>query len=530
MKQIYNTIIDRSKILAAIFRTLAFTMGLMAVAVSCDKNIPEENNNGVGNVRMNIRLNSSDSPRTSKEGNVMKNLNIWIVKDDTGVILKYKKLTHETQDDESFFADDGKTAEVRFIDIERGDCVLYAVANYDKIDTEKYAEGSTIDSDFQNILLDEIKDGEEPAFSDVTGMPCSVVYKFSVGAGENRVNAHLLRCVGKLSIYAKNHIDYSAAFFKSVGLSKHNPSSTYLFHKNGQIPPGSQNVSFTDIDGLVKVDAKTAEPVLIYETYMYETDPTVDAGTITFELFGAIYRDSVTEDEVKIDYRKEYSFDTNNNFNDMTLSDAFLIRSGYSNNYYMGDDDHLTAKFFSGDTELKHHYGIENYFWKVSANASGTQDTYTFTNIGTGRQLSLSNTTAKMVENGNGTPLGISLTTNGVRLQNNYYWLTIDADKGIYGNYSRTTPSSSNTLWMTRKVTEVPGGGIPYFSNSNYEIPRAKRELTYIDNYGVTRNLVSISRNDHLEMIINIFYNRELGELNFTVEPWRERNSETTFD
>lgn len=528
MKHFSNTFISRSATFTAVLKAIAATMTAIALAVSCDKNIEGNGTDkGNGNVVLKVNLGEWIEPKTAKEGNVMRNLSLWIVNEDNGKILKYRKLTHDTQDESTFFSEDGKTAEVRFIDIERGDCLLYAVANYENIDTDKYAEGNTIDDSFRNILLDEVGDGKEPNFSNVTGMPCSIVQRFSVKAGENKVNAHLLRCVGRLSIYAKNHIDESAVFFKSVGLSKNNPSQSYLFHHDGQIPASSQNVAFKDMDELVKVDAKTAEPVLIYETYMYETDPTVEAGTITFELFGAMYRAEVTEDQVQFGYRKEYTFEANN-YNNLTLSDKIVIRSGYSTNYYLGDDGGLTARVFSGDTELRNHDGIENYFWQFSAN--GTSG-YKLTNCATNRQLSISNTTASMVANGSGSTLTVTTATNGLRFRNsNGYWLTIDADKGIYGYYSWSTPSSTNSLWQVRKVDEVAGAGIPYFSNSEYEIPRVDRPLTYIDDYGVTRDIVSISRNDHLEVVVNIFYNRELGEFDFTVEPWRKRESETTFD
>lgn len=528
MKLIHNTFITKSHILASVIKPLAAAVTVLALAVSCDKNIGENGTDkGTGNVKMKVSLGGWIEGKTAKEGNVMRNLSLWIVNEDNGKILKYRKLTHDTQDESTFFSDDGKTAEVRFIDIERGDCLLYAVANYENIDTDKYAEGNTIDDGFRDVLLDEVGDGEEPNFSDATGMPCSIEQRFSVKAGENKVNAHLLRCVGRLSIYAKNHIDESAIFFKSIGLSKNNPSRSYLFHHDGRIPASSQNVAFKEIDELVKVDAKTVEPVLIYETYMYETDPTVEAGTITFELFGAMYRAEVTEDQVQFGYRKAYTFDAND-YNNLTTNDKILIRSGYSTNYYLGDDGGLTARFFSGDTELRYHDGIEKYFWQASGSATSG---FKFTNCATNRQISISNTTASMVANGSGTSLYVTAATNGLRLRNsNYYWLTIDADKGIYGYRSWSTPSSTNSLWQVRKVNEVAGAGIPYFSNSEYEIPRADRPLTYIDEYGVTRDIVSISRNDHIEMVINVFYNRELGEFDFTVEPWRKRNSETTFD
>ena len=528
MKLIHNTIFTMTRILAGTLKALVTTAAVLMLAVSCDKNIEGTGTDkGTGSVLLKVNLSGWIEGKTAKEGNVMRNLSLWIVNEDTGKILKYRKLTHDTQDESTFFSDDGKTAEVRFIDIERGDCLLYAVANYENIDTDKYAEGNTIDDAFRNILLDEVGDSEEPNFSDVTGMPCSIVQRFSIKAGENKVNAHLLRCVGRISIYAKNHIDESAVFFKSVGLSKNNPSQSYLFHHDGQIPASSQNVAFKDMDELVKVDAKTVEPVLIYETYMYETDPTVEAGTITFELFGAMYRAEVTEDQVQFGFRKDYTFDENG-YSNLNTDNTIVIRSGYSTNYYLGDNSGLTARFFSGDTELRYHDGIENYFWKASGSPTSG---FKLTNCATNRQISISNTTASMVANGSGTSLSVTAATNGLRLRNsNYYWLTIDADKGIYGYRSWSTPSSTNSLWQVRKVNEVAGAGIPYFSNAEYEIPRADRPLTYIDDYGVTRDLVSISRNDHLEMVINIFFNRELGEFDFTVEPWSKRDSETTFD
>lgn len=509
---------------------IASALVLFALA-SCGKESAGSGGDGTGNIILTVSgepvvtVSRADG-RTAKEGNVMNTLSLWLVKNDEILIHKHLITPGNDPDKvEVVFSKDGRSASMKFTDIPRGDCTLYVVANYDDLDDGVYKEGAKIDDGFRNMLLSktEIPDGDSPEFGD-EGMPCSAVVNLSVSAGNNYVSARLLRCVGRLTISVRNNIANSSLFFRSVGLSRQNPSLAYIFEHDNRIPPESRNIFFPDLTEIQRVDALTDEPVTIYDTYLYETAPEEEAEPFTFSLFGAVYRDSYKTEDVVIDYRQEYTFEPDMS-GSLNSNDLFLLRSAASENYYLGDDGGLTYRFFSGDTELTYHRGIENYFWHFSGTGPAT-----LTNVGTGRQIRLEGETTEMVSGGNGSTFTVNRdrSLSGIRLSNGGYSLAIDPDRNIYGANDRD--GSLVTHWLYRRVKLGNAGSVPYFKDAEYEIPLVPRTLTYIDAYGVPQDLRRIYRNEHVKLTIGVFYNRELGQLDFQVEPWRRKDSETTFD
>ncbi len=522
---------------------------VLALVSSCGKNDFSSEATGTGDVIISIgnapEVSVTKGSRTPKEGNVMNLLSIWIVNRNDGTILIHEHLlakgensTGEERDgrlDYVNFAEDGKSAEMKFVDVPRGNCTLYAVANFMELDHGKYIVGEKIDNEFKDMLLDTdgLDSGKAPQFDDENGMPCSAVVDFSVGAGENKVQAQMLRCVGRLTIAVRNNIAGSSIFFKEVGLSEQNPTHAYVFeHEGDAIPAESRNVAFPEITELKRVNALTTDPVPVYDTYLYETVPESSAPqNFTFTLFGAVYKAEASSDDVRIGYRQEYNFAANISPG-ATVNDMFVLRSAASENYYIGDVDGLRYRFFSGDTELRHHKGIENYFWKFSGTRSAT-----ITNVGTGRQIRLSGETVSMVDAGQGSTFSLisndyvsggTGSSNGLRFRTGGYDLTIGTDNGIYGTNNRT--NKLETHWIFRKVTKGNAEAIPYFVGAEYEIPKVDRTMTYIDSYGVAQELSHIARNQHIYLTIGVFYNRELAQFDFKVEEWRKKESETTFD
>ena len=192
---------------------------------------------------------------------------------------------------------------------------------------------------------------------------------------------------------------------------------------------------------------------------------------------------------------------------------------------------------------LKTYKDIKNFLWRAEV---GSKNQVKFKNVGTARYITLSETTAGL--DSSGTQFYFSDDTGNGRLlfstKKQRKW---SFDLGFYYDYgySLTLNSASNgligtkgmesnsrrTRWLVRTATSSTGDYISHFIGSDYEIPRVKRTINYLDKHGNTQILKGISRNEHVEVSINVFYNREWGQFDFEVEGWNTiGGNETTFD
>ena len=151
---------------------------LLLCAAACGKaDGLTDTDSGTGNVVLSIGSAPEVTvtkavTRTAKDGNVMNVLSVWIVNRESGEILVHehllpKGLTAGGEEeaggnnstsaalDYIRFAEDGKSAEMKFVDIPRGNCTLYAVANCTSLDDGEYVVGATIDDAFRNLILKE---------------------------------------------------------------------------------------------------------------------------------------------------------------------------------------------------------------------------------------------------------------------------------------------------------------------------------------------------------------------------------------
>lgn len=475
---------------------------------------------GSGALEMTVKLSPTKASRSNTAADEIHSISIWICGKDNAEVWRYNHATVDSGNAELSIGNDRSTASLRLNEIPRGNCTIYVVANYSGLDVPKYGEGGTIDNDFIYALLDEVQDGQSPVSSGY--IPYSAMTDFSISAGKNSLSINLTRCVGRLSIAVNNHIDGTSLFFNTIGLTAHNPSLGYLFHISDNPPVGTVNRSFRELSQMKRVDATASSPTIIYDYYLYETFPDIDPGTIKFSLFGAVYPETVTNDQVSVSLRNQYEYGTNSHPSSINTDKIYLINAASSVNYYMGDENGLILKFFSGDTELKYHNGIEHFFWRLE----GETNSVKLTNVATNKQIKLEGSSASLVNTGNGTGFYYSSSEDGVSFSTNGYYLSAETDLHLSGVNS----NSDRTRWYLREVNAIQGEQVYLFNGSSYDIPRVERPLTYIDRYGNTQNLTKIERNQHVEVVIGIYYNRELSQFDFSVEGWNLKESETTFD
>lgn len=489
---------------------------------SCEKEVtPSPDTSGTGTLHISFDMGASTKVG-AKDGDMMKTGSLWLV-DDSGKVIVFDT---DTPNAASF--------EKTINNIQRGDYTLYLVANYTGLNN--YTVGKDIDEGFTKRLLSTITSGQSPEFNEEVGMPCSSVQQVHIAAGENHISAHLQRCVGRLSINVRNNISSHKLAIGGIGLSDNNPTTGYLFPSSyGSIPPSATDVAFPELAQHVVL--ATNENKDVYDVYLYDTGEATSANGITFTLFGAVYEDQTPDENISISQPK-YSF--SNNDTNLSNGGEYLIRSAESNVIYIGDLENsgIGVREFSSDEVLKTYKDIKNFLWR--AEVSGNQ--VKFKNVGTARYITLSETTAGLDSSGTQFYFSDDTVNGALLFSTNRSWswwsysysygysLTLNsASNGLSGTTGME--SNSRTRWLVRTATSSTGDHIPHFIGSDYEIPRVKRTINYLDKHGNTQILKSISRNEHVEVSINVFYNREWGQFDFEVEGWKIIDgNETTFD
>lgn len=498
-----------------IFKTLAAAF-LALSAISCAKDTPAKGKSvygeGEGNLHISFSTAGTTKAGTAQEGDIIKTGRLWLIDADDNVMRFYS-------------ADNINVAsgEVTIKNIKRGVYTLCILANCKELDS--YVTGSKIDDGFKRKLLPTISDGNAPAFTEETGMPCSAVIHQEITVGENYVEAHLQRCVGRISIRIRNNIGDSKIAIGAVGLSQHNPSTGYLFEPlDGSVPPTVSNRSFKELTGITTIAPYETKEV--YDSYLYEIDASTAVNGITFDLLGGIYDAAVRDEDISIAYRTQYNFGNNLSTLGDVSGNKYLIRSVESSTRYVGytGETRVGTGEFTEDAELEYFKDTPNYLWEFVGNSSSAK----LKNVKTGNYLDKDlNMTADASK-----AQAFTITNNAGKFLFGYrgwlslkYYMTYDA-----GNLSATwNNTGTNAQWYLRLLDESSINE-PYFENALREIPREARPIHYVDKYGAHNKLERIDRNEHITVTVNIFYNREMGEFKFEVEGWSGKDSETTFD
>ena len=495
-------------------KRLFISLIVLVTLFSCGKEVtPSPGTSGTGTLHISFDMGAS-TKAGAKDGDIIKKGSLWLVDSKDEEIMAFRT-----------FSPNAASAVVTMESIQRGDYILYVVANYSGLDT--YTNGK-IDDNFKKHLLKTVAAGESPTFTEGSGMPCSSVQQVHIAAGENYVSAHLQRCVGRLSINVRNNISSHKLAIGGIGLSDNNPTTGYLFpSSDGSIPPSATDVAFPELTQHVVL--ATNENKDVYDVYLYDTGEATSANGITFTLFGAIYEGKTPDEEISISQPK-YSF--SNNDTNLSNGGEYLIRSAESNVIYIGDLENsgIGVREFSSDEVLKTYKDIKNFLWRAEVKGNQVK----FKNVGTAMYITLSETTAGLDSSGTQFYFTSGTGNGGLLFSTIKQWkrysLTLNSDSnGLSG--TKEKESNSRTRWFVRTATSSTGDYISHFIGSDYEIPRVKRTINYLDKYGNTQDLKSISRNEHVEVSINVFYNREWGQFDFEVEEWKIiGGNETTFD
>lgn len=460
--------------------------------------------------------------------NIIRHGRLFLV-DKNDVVVAYRKAA----DNANVIGHSSGTEVIT--EIKRGDYKLYVFVNGSeeqaKIfdDNHKTLVGSKLASTAlleTKLSKNDLVGGNSPTFADAEGIPCTFVTDVAISAGNNYVDAHLERCVGRLTIKVLNNIPDRKLAIRSIGLSADNPTNGYYFPPSGNGSVGK--VAFPELTETIVFAPN--ENKTIFDHYVYETD--VLSEGLTFDLLGAVYGDKAT---IGTDFR--YSYDISDNIVNDTghpqHEKLYFLRSAASQEYYIGNlDGTLGCREFSDDEKLKNSKDIKKFLWKAIVSSSST---VAFRNVETEKYITLDQTsigvgTTKTDFTFERDNLGYSFcrAVHNYLWYYDYYYLTYNPSSHYLSSVEGS--SGKNSKWILRQAIGK-GSKEDYFVDSEAEISRKeRRQIKIVDTYGDAQPLRQIKRNEHVTVSINIFYNRELGKFDFEVSSWKEIDNTTTFD
>ena len=479
---------------------------------------------------------ASESDNSLDDGEKMKNLRVWLVKD--GVVSKFAKLDEGEVD-----VNGEETLSCSIADCERGDYEIYVVANYTGFGEELLDKDLKTDNVLMNKYLGPVTSGSCPAYSTAgvlakvpdlvrkplftddgkdgtnVGMPLSYKGAVSIGPGENKISVELSRVCARFTIAITNNATDKQLAINGVTLSAFNQAYGYLFpHPNASgdndVPQQDSEIAFPYVDNGGYIVIEPRETVVLRDLYLFETDVTADK---TFMIKAALYN---AGDIPCMKQDRDYILSNvgNSSHNAPSTGSYYLIRSDLSSTFYLGADENgLTNLFsFGSDNNVKNSPDIDEYLWKVES-VSG--QSYTFKNLKHGTYLNVNSdgvTTSK-------SDVSITYDSDGYLYNDSNY---------IYNSSNKpalvTSRNTANT-WSLRKV-EVTENPDAWVFDSPFKSLNYSHAIVHVDKYGVAYNLAQLKRNEHLKLNITVTYSDTDGACGFELGAWEEVKNETTFD
>ncbi len=454
------------------------------------------------------------STRSAKDRDTMNSLKVWMFKDGKS---QYKEVNPQAAQ-----------ATVTFDNMARGEYNLYILAN-----DPNSLDGNSTEADLNDARLPALTDNRPP-FSDTDAMPLSLVQKVSVGPGKNEIDAQLLRVCGRVRVTVRNKAEDKKVFISQLALTDKNPSTGYLFPHGGTAPDGTTHGAFANFKDVREIAPGGEEKIL--DTYLYETG-TIDAIGLSFTggLFDGGYSGEPTVKETEVKRYKMTGEETNTDFNS---TDKYFIASASNPRFFLGADagNALDVKQFGTDDELIFYSDATKYLWGFSSSSSSTQ----MQNFETKQYLTIP-TDSNKVPSLTDTPSTISTGTNDGRYFYSYsssggrwptyYYYYLSNNNGEPGiSKSKSSTPGSTEKWYLRKATGASTVTIRTLEGAEKDIDVTRPFLTRINSYGSTDKITGISRNEDLNVVVNIYYSTKLGAFTFEVQGWTQKSTGTSFD
>ncbi len=477
---------------------------------------------GPSNIAINISAKPQTKLGTASDGDVMKNLHIWLV-------YGTKVEGYLCQDDaECTISGTGSTATATFKNIPRGACTLYLVANLpvdSTLPTDYRVGGKAIDDAFLKYVLPTVVNYEPPYGDSTQGMPLSTSVSLSVGAGTNKVSAALVRTCAKLTITVRNNTTNNTIILKDLILSKRNPNIGYLFEQSdysiplaadfGEFRPYAHSAGETVTDTIPQGGER-----IYLQQYMYET-ATKGAANLGFRIVGGLFPNGTTS--AKVQDNVVYSRGAEVTARGSLSSAGRCLIQSYSNKYYLYNNNGTLSLSSETVDEILAKSNFDNYLWTFTGTTNNV-----ITNCASGANTIIINRTNVTLDSGTSVSNDGYTRSKGFRFYSGNYYMYANSTKVAASSSSKTNDSR---YWKVFQLKEdlVDDNDIQLEGASVYfdkNIP----SLNYINKYGIPVPLEQIRRNQDVQIVVNIHYNPNSGVLFFETSDWVDDKNETTFD
>lgn len=508
-------------------KTIIYSLLLMALAGCIGESFIEEvqeDSSGTETVRIILSSATVDT-KSAKDGDIMKNLRIWMVKKDETAV-KYYSSTYP----------DASTKEVVFENVDRGEYTMYIIANSDL--NSAYTGSSIIDDDFKNATLPELND-PKPPFDDNNGMPMSLIQEVKVTAGTNDIEAKLVRVCGKIRVTIYNRTADKKIYLSDLSFTGKNPSTGYLFFKDHAVPAGTSHGDFTSLSATTGAEAVSIdinEDKVVFEQYLYETG-NIELG---LNLKGALYPTGFSKVPNLAETTKEQWKFKDGNTTNTTIQTGdrwYIIANAQNQRIFLCDNGSTLAAEYAENNDdefLVKMNKNENLYLKYLWNFSNTNNGSTrIRNYGTdkkGKYIQFNNSTIAMSENAKSVNTDINNNTRRFYYSSGSWRNYLYYDSGnLYLSNSNT--EQTNRGWYLREMVKENTSVIQFTDTEADNFEHQTDELKYIDDFGAPVTLNEICRNQILDIHLNVFHSESTGKLYFEVTGWQnEENKNTTFD
>ena len=459
-----------------------------------------------------LETNAADDTQTDLEeimdGRRMYRLAVYLVSDNTVIASTI------LENGDPRFRNGNNEAVVSFDNLDYSkQYILYAVANYGDYNSETQGHLRSLDNILANLRVNSSSTSYLCPIT--TPYPLSLKQVVTLQPGTNTISGELVRTFARLRINLRNQSSKNLKLSNLKFADKFTQSSADLF-----TPGGTANVSpvATSSDALVPfennmlIDGMSSSgnvvETTIFDSYMLESN-------------GGKYEFSM---KLQYEGNTEITYEVNTTpiYNPSEIVDGglYIIYCPNSKKYLYANG---TSNVKAGNSYLSSGELNHNYVWRFTR-VSGNN--YRIESMG----ISGYYINAPGIKNNN-VPLTSNVNNNNyfniseysyynallLKANSTNYYLSVSSNNAV-----GASSGSNRRMQLLRVETNLEAGSLTH---------EATIPIKIIDKItGEALPIEKISRNDFLNILLNVTYNEKKGQIEFGVSDWDNLGGDITFD